>query len=342
MTSLRALACFLLSGILTFTLACAQTVGPEAVLPQSGPPQPPPTDSRRRRRSSSPARLRQGLRRVLVRAVTGRRREWTGADARSTTRWSFGSDDASLAQTIRDGRPPTPMQCVQGGAERTGNPRAGDLHPRGTRQGPRHARHREAARPIDVHEVKSDLETFTLEVVAEGLDNLQESPGCPMRMLADRAHRPNPAHRARMAPCRADRGRAACREEADGGLMDIAIHPKFRDGRQQLDLPSVQRTGVIAESSSTRIIRARLEKVPEHPERLGHLERPDCHRASGWSIIRRCSRRRRTFFDRQHPLRRALHLRQGRPPVLLDRRSRPRIADGGSGQPPRQAASRPR
>jgi glucose/arabinose dehydrogenase len=256
MTSSRALACVSLSGILTFTLAVrAQTVKPETVPPQPGQPQKAPIVAGPRAVAKVYAEF--------CASCHGPTLDGGQAPTLLDDTWSFGSDDASLAQTIRDGRPPAPMPSFKAALSEQ-EIRALVIFIR-----EEHAKARvtrataKPPAPIDGMEVKSELETFKLEVVAEGLDTPWGIAWMPdgSMLVTERIGRVRHIGKdgAVSAPIE---GVPPVWVKQDGGLMDIAIHPKFgTDGNNWIYL-AFSEPGKIAESSTTRIIRARLEKAP--------------------------------------------------------------------------------
>jgi glucose/arabinose dehydrogenase len=180
--------------------------------------------------------------------------------------WSFGSDDTSLAQTIRDGRPPTPMPSFKAALSEQ-EIRALVIFSREEHAKARATRATaKPPAPIDGMEVRSELETFKLEVVAEGLDNPWGIGWLPdgSMLVSERIGRVRRITRDGVLSAPIE-GVPPVWVKQDGGLMDLAIHPKFgTDGNNWVYL-AFSEAGKIAESSATKIIRARLQPAPDAP-----------------------------------------------------------------------------
>ncbi len=192
--------------------------------------------------------------------------------------WTFGSDDASLAQTIRDGRPPTPMPSFKAALSEQ-EIRALVIFIR-----EEHAKARvtrataKPPAPIGGMVVESQLQTFKLEVVAEGLDTPWGIALAARRQHAgDRAHRPRPPHRQGRHAVGADRGRAAGVGEAGRRPDGHRRPPEVRDRTATTGSTSRSASRERSPSRRRRESSARGSKQrPEHPE-----SGPDRHRASG-------------------------------------------------------------
>ena len=202
-----ALVCVSLCGMLAFTLSLrAQTPASRPSPRDRAAADGAAAEAADRRRA---ARGREGLRRIL--------RELSWADAR----WRAGADAAGRRVDVRrrrrQPRADHPRRAaadadavVQGGVERTGDPGAGDLHPRGARQGARHARHREAARADRRHGGSEPARN-----IQAGSSRRRARHAVGHRLAArrqhagDRAHRPRPPHR--QGRCRCRRRSRACR-----------------------------------------------------------------------------------------------------------------------------------
>ena len=262
MTSSRAIACVSLCGMLTFSLAVrAQTVKPETAAPQPGQPQKPPIVAGPRAVAKVYAEF--------CASCHGPTLDGGQAPTLLDDTWSFGSDDASLAQTIRDGRPPTPMPSFKAALSEQ-EIRALVIFIR-----EEHAKARvtrataKPPAPIGGMVVESQLETFKLEIVAEGLDTPWGIDWLPDGSMLVSERGGTVRHIAKDGTLSAPiAGVPPVWVKQDGGLMDIAVHPKFgTDGNNWIYL-AFSEPGKIAESSTTRIIRARLEKGPDSAYKL--------------------------------------------------------------------------
>ena len=168
--------------------------------------------------------------------------------------WRFGGDDASLARSIRDGRPNEGMPPM-GGALTGQEIRALVIFIR--EAGAKYQRDRTAfAKPLPDVPVESERHTFQLQTVAEGLDTpwsvaflpdgrmlVTEKPG-RLRVVENGALLPEPVGG---VPPVWDRGQ--------GGLLDVAVHPDY--GTNGWIYLSFSDPGT-GDSAMTAVIRGRL------------------------------------------------------------------------------------
>ncbi|MPY90550.1 MAG: glucose sorbosone dehydrogenase [Luteitalea sp.] len=182
--------------------------------------------------------------------------------------WSFGGDDTSIAQSIRDGRPTTampPFKAVLSAQEiralviyiREASDRA--------QRDPTGVSRRGAPVPLPTTPLRSEQHAFKLEAVAEDLDTpwgiawlpdgrllVTERPG-RLRIIENDQLQPAPIG-----------GVPPVWVKQDGGLMDVAVHPQFAtNGWIYL---SFSEAGGAPGASATKIIRARLrgDQLVEH------------------------------------------------------------------------------
>jgi glucose/arabinose dehydrogenase len=167
--------------------------------------------------------------------------------------WRFGGDDASLTQSIRDGRPGTEMAPFKGVlAEADIANVIAFLRAQATLAKTSAAR---AQNPIG-QVVKSERETFRFELVAEGLTTPWGLAFLPdgRLLLTERTGALRIVDNGKLSP--AITGVPAVWTEQDGGLFDVAIDPAYaRTGWIYLSYaePGPDKT------SMTAIVRGRIK-----------------------------------------------------------------------------------
>jgi aldose sugar dehydrogenase len=175
--------------------------------------------------------------------------------------WKYGGDDASVTQSIREGRP-------EGGMP----PFAGALTPQETRAlvifireqaARRRSEQTAVAKPMADQAVKSERHAFTLETVVEGLETpwsvaflpdgrmlVTEKPG-RLRVVELRK-----GGKARLLP-EPIRGTPEVFSGGQGGLLDVAVHPDYaRNGWVYLAYSDPGKGG----SAMTAIVRGKLRE----------------------------------------------------------------------------------
>lgn len=176
--------------------------------------------------------------------------------------WSFGGDDASVAQSIREGRPGTAMVSFKA-ALNENEIRAFVIF---IREESDKAKRRAltagsataGAPPIDAV-IQSEEQAFKIETIAEGLDTPWGFAWLPdgRLLVTERAGRLRVIEKGRLqaAPVA---GVPPVWVKQDGGLMDIAVHPTFASPDTNWIYLSFSESGTVAGASTTKIVRARL------------------------------------------------------------------------------------
>jgi aldose sugar dehydrogenase len=177
--------------------------------------------------------------------------------------WSFGGDDASLAQSIRDGRPTTAMPSFKAALSEQ-EIRALVIFIRETADRAKRTGVMAAPAPNLNATFPSELQPFKLEIVADNLDTpwgiawlpdgrmlVTERPG-RLRIVS----KASATGAARSVPLTVT-GVPPVWVKQDGGLFDVEVHPRFATNHfiyLAYSLP-----GSIPGTSATKIIRARLD-----------------------------------------------------------------------------------
>jgi aldose sugar dehydrogenase len=140
--------------------------------------------------------------------------------------WKFGSDDASLTKSIKDGHPEQGMPPMGGLLT--------DQEVRGLvifirEAGAKNRRERSMfAVPASGAPVKSERHTFKLETVAEGLEHPWSVAFLPdgRVLVTEKAGRLRIVENGKLLPAPIA-GIPAVFAEGQGGLLDVAVHPEY-------------------------------------------------------------------------------------------------------------------
>ena len=170
--------------------------------------------------------------------------------------WKHGDSDADITRVIRDGVPTTPMAPFRTALSDL-QIRALVIHIREAQERARLGTLPPSALPLPAR-VVSERHAFRIETVAEGLDTPWGMEFLPdgALLVSERPGRLRVIRNGQVQP--AIRGVPPVWVEQDGGLLDIAVHPRFAEkGWVYL---AFSETGAQAGSSSTRIIRGTLRQ----------------------------------------------------------------------------------
>jgi glucose/arabinose dehydrogenase len=168
--------------------------------------------------------------------------------------WKHGDSDADIARVIREGVPGTPMQSFRAALTDL-QIRAMVIHVREGQERARLGQLPPAALPLPAR-IESERHAFRTEVIADGLDTpwgIEFLPDDAL-LVSERPGRLRIIRKGQVLP--PITGVPTVWLEQDGGLLDIAVHPRFAEnGWVYL---AFSETGPDAGSSSTRIVRATL------------------------------------------------------------------------------------
>ena len=240
--------------------------------------------------------------------------------------WRFGGDDASVAQSILDGRPGTEMAPFRGALTDAEVKRlVAYIRNLSKLAATSAARAQSPAGQT----VRSERETFRFEIVAGGLSTPWGLAFLPdgRLLITERAGALRIVDGGRLLPPIA--GIPSVFTRQDGGLFDVAIDPAY--GRNGWIYLSYAEPGP-GDTAMTAIVRGRVKDGR-------WVDQQTLYRATSPEL----------FSDPELALRLALPLRSRRASLLLDRRSRSRgrcagpVAPGGqdpSHQPRRHGAAR--
>lgn len=170
--------------------------------------------------------------------------------------WTHGREDADVARVIRDGVAGTPMVAFRGALTEE-QIRALVIHVREFQ-----ARARASALPAGPapfpDRITSEAHAFAVETVVDGLDTPWGLEFLPDRSLLV-TERPGRLRIVRdgvaLPPIE---GLPSLWVKQDGGLLDVALHPRFATTR--LVYLAFSEPGREVGSSSTRVVRARLDE----------------------------------------------------------------------------------
>ncbi|HYC71875.1 MAG TPA: PQQ-dependent sugar dehydrogenase [Opitutaceae bacterium] len=139
--------------------------------------------------------------------------------------WAHGSDDASLAKSIRDGVPEKGMPAFSSVLS-DADVRAMVIFIRERRAS--YSRNR-STRPMPGEPLAAGGHRFKLETVAEGLTTPWAIDFLPdgRMIFTEKNGRLRLMENGRLLP--AVEGTPAVRNEGQGGLMEVAVHPKYRE-----------------------------------------------------------------------------------------------------------------
>jgi aldose sugar dehydrogenase len=141
--------------------------------------------------------------------------------------WKFGSDDASLTKSIREGHPAAGMPPMGGATLTPQEIRAMVIYIR--EQGARFARERTTfAKPDANIAVKSELHPFTLETVVEGVElpwSIAFLPDGRM-LVTEKAGRLRIVEKGKLLPTPVG-GTPQVWAKGQGGLLDVGVHPDY-------------------------------------------------------------------------------------------------------------------
>jgi glucose/arabinose dehydrogenase len=168
--------------------------------------------------------------------------------------WKHGDTDSDIARVIRDGVAGTPMLSFRSTLTDL-QIRAMVIHVREAQERARLGTLPPAALPLPGR-VESERHAFRTEILADGLDTPWGIEFLPDGALlaSERPGRLRVIRQGQVSPPVA--GVPAVWVEQDGGLLDIAVHPRFAEnGWVYL---AFSETGTETGSSSTRIIRGTL------------------------------------------------------------------------------------
>jgi glucose/arabinose dehydrogenase len=170
--------------------------------------------------------------------------------------WKHGDSDADITRVIRDGVPTTPMAPFRTALSDL-QIRALVIHIREAQERARLGTLPPSALPLPAR-VVSERHAFRIETVADGLDTpwgMEFLPDGGL-LVSERPGRLRIIRNGQVQP--AIRGLPPVWVQQDGGLLDIAVHPRFAEnGWVYL---AFSETGPEAGSSSTRIVRGTLRQ----------------------------------------------------------------------------------
>lgn len=168
--------------------------------------------------------------------------------------WKHGNTDADIARVIREGVEGTPMQSFRAALTDL-QIRAMVIHVREAQERARLGQLPPAALPLPAR-IESERHAFRTEVLADGLDTpwgIEFLPDGAL-LVSERPGRLRIIRQGQVLP--PITGVPPVWVEQDGGLLDIAVHPRFAEnGWVYL---AFSETGPEAGSSSTRIVRGTL------------------------------------------------------------------------------------
>jgi glucose/arabinose dehydrogenase len=168
--------------------------------------------------------------------------------------WRFGGDDASLAKSIREGHPEQGMPPM-GGALNDREIRAMVIFIRESAEAFRRE-HATFAKPLPDATVRSERHAFRLETVAENLETPWSLAFLPdgRMLVTEKAGRLRVVEDGQLVPEPVS-GVPAVWAEGQGGLLDVAVHPRYADnGWIYLSFSDPGENG----SAMTAVVRGRL------------------------------------------------------------------------------------
>jgi len=170
--------------------------------------------------------------------------------------WTFGGDDASLAESIRAGRAGTSMPPF-GAVLTEPEIRALIIYIREAGARARRMPSADAPPPIANRVIASEEHTFRIEVVADGLDTPWGLAWLPdgRLLVTERPGRLRIIEKDRLLPTPVE-GVPPVWVKQDGGLLDVAVHPRFAS--DPWIYLAFSDAGSTPGASATKIVRARL------------------------------------------------------------------------------------
>jgi aldose sugar dehydrogenase len=169
--------------------------------------------------------------------------------------WHFGGDDTSLTTTIREGRPGTAMLGFKA-ALSDAQIRSLIVYIREQAETARHSSVQLAVAAVVDRLVSSELQTFRIETIAEGVETPWGIAFLPdgRMLVTERPGRLRIVDRGRLLP-EAIQGIPAVWQQQDAGLLDVQVHPDYaRSGWIYLAYSDPGTNG----ASMTAVIRGRI------------------------------------------------------------------------------------